>query len=396
MSGANDEADILSIYQPSQKEVDALQKENDQKVIDEFLAKETRKGTIFNLSDGLQFINGGMQTLVEDQFSKCFASHDVEKWSWNAYLLPAYLLGVFFRYGVLFPLRLFALVTGWITFLLGFVLVSFVFGANKKAREHYQRMLIRFLASVFVLSWSGVIKIHGTRPHRHANQVFVANHSSVIDVVILSQYMSFAVVGQKHPGMMGLIQDRVLGCLGGIWFQRNEAKDREKVARTIKEHINNENNNPLLIFPEGVCVNNEYVIMFKKGAFELGATVYPVAIKYNKLFVDAFWNSRTQTIWQHLFKLMTSWAVVCDVWFMEPQTKQPNETAEQFSERVKSMITRKAGLANVPWDGYLKYLRPNIRFTKNKQHAFAHGLSKRCAGSLKLSREIPTEDKKDI
>lgn len=40
------------------------------------------------------------------------------------------------------------------------------------------------------------------------------------------------------------------------------------------------------------------------------------------------------------------------------------------------MIARKAGLANVPWDGYLKYLRPNIRFTKNKQHAFAHGLSK--------------------
>lgn len=49
---------------------------------------------------------------------------------------------------------------------------------------------------------------------------------------------------------------------------------------SIKEHINNPNNNPLLIFPEGVCVNNEYVIMFKKGAFELGATVYPVAIKY--------------------------------------------------------------------------------------------------------------------
>lgn len=32
---------------------------------------------------------------------------------------------------------------------------------------------------------------------------------------------------------------------------------------------------------------------------------------------------------------MTSWAVVCDVWFLEPQTKQPNETPEQFSERVK-------------------------------------------------------------
>ena len=28
---------------------------------------------------------------------------------------------------------------------------------------------------------------------------------------------------------------------------------------------------PLLIFPEGTCVNNEYCVMFKRGAFDLGA-----------------------------------------------------------------------------------------------------------------------------
>ncbi|KAL8109687.1 hypothetical protein AgCh_025693 [Apium graveolens] len=28
------------------------------------------------------------------------------------------------------------------------------------------------------------------------------------------------------------------------------------------------------------------------GAFELGSTVCPIEIKYNKVFVDAFWNSR--------------------------------------------------------------------------------------------------------
>lgn len=32
--------------------------------------------------------------------------------------------------------------------------------------------------------------------------------------------------------------------------------------------------------------------MFKRGAFEVDAVVHPVAIKYNKIFVDAFWNSR--------------------------------------------------------------------------------------------------------
>ena len=29
-----------------------------------------------------------------------------------------------------------------------------------------------------------------------------------------------------------------------------------------------------------------------QGAFELGCAVCPIAIKYNKTFVDAFWNSR--------------------------------------------------------------------------------------------------------
>lgn len=43
-------------------------------------------------------------------------------------------------------------------------------------------------------------------------------------------------------------------------------------------------------------------------AFDLGAEVCPIAIKYNKQFVDAFWNSARPFHW-HLFDLMTSWAV---------------------------------------------------------------------------------------
>ena len=62
----------------------------------------------------------------------------------------------------------------------------------------------------------------------------------------------------------------------------------------MKEHIQKDDSTPLLVFPEGTCVNNEYTVMFKKGAFDLDATVCPVAIKYNKIFVDAFWNSRRQ------------------------------------------------------------------------------------------------------
>ena len=52
---------------------------------------------------------------------------------------------------------------------------------------------------------------------------------------------------------------------------------------------------------------------------------------------------------------MTSWAVVCDVYFLPPQQKRPDENAQQFAERVQHIIAQRAKLTVAPWDGYLKY-----------------------------------------
>lgn len=40
---------------------------------------------------------------------------------------------------------------------------------------------------------------------------------------------------------------------------------------------------PLLLFPEGTCVNNEYAVMFKRGAFDLDATIIPVGMCYDEV-----------------------------------------------------------------------------------------------------------------
>jgi glycerol-3-phosphate O-acyltransferase 3/4 len=79
------------------------------------------------------------------------------------------------------------------------------------------------------------------------------------------------------------------------------------------EHVRDPTATPLLVFPEGTCVNNEYTVMFKRGAFDLGVTVCPVAIKYNKIFVDAFWNSRRQAFTTYIvcFFLLFWLLVIC-------------------------------------------------------------------------------------
>lgn len=50
-------------------------------------------------------------------------------------------------------------------------------------------------------------------------------------------------------------------------------------------------------------------------------------------------------------KLMTSWAVVCDVHFLPPQTRRDDETAQQFAERCQvrtsNFVVRKTPCCNV-------------------------------------------------
>ena len=196
------------------------------------------------------------------------------------------------RYAVLFPIRLVGLLLGWLLFFLLFTPVHLLLKGHDKLRRSIERGLVEFQCSVFVASWTGVIKYHGPRPSRRPGQVFVANHTSMIDFIILEQMTAFAVIMQLHPGWVGFVQTQILDSLGCIWFNRAEASDRALVGQKLKRHVHNLEANPLLIFPEGTCVNNEFSVMFKKGAFELNCTVCPIAIKYNKIFVDAFWNSR--------------------------------------------------------------------------------------------------------
>eukprot|EP00475_Leptophrys_vorax_P030294 TRINITY_DN4527_c0_g1_i3.p1 TRINITY_DN4527_c0_g1~~TRINITY_DN4527_c0_g1_i3.p1 ORF type:complete len:366 (+),score=86.48 TRINITY_DN4527_c0_g1_i3:56-1153(+) len=318
-----------------QGEPNLLDQERIRMTIEANMIAKLKAPAAFELANVLPSIAQGVELIAQDDFSRCFRENPPEPWNWNAYLYVLWCLGVVFRYVILLPLRILSLLLGFILFAIGFATVRFVYKSDKHKRQSWERRLIRFLAGSFVFSWHGVIRYHGVIPKRAVNQIYVANHTSMIDLIILEQMNTFSAVGQKHPGWVGFLQNDVLGCLGCIWFNRNEQNDRKLTSTKIKEHIMNPDSNRLLIFPEGTCVNNEYCVQFKKGAFEFDATICPIAIKYNKTFVDAFWNSRRRPFHLHLYDLMRSWAVVCDVWYLDPQTRRQDETPIQFAARVK-------------------------------------------------------------
>ena len=65
-------------------------------------------------------------------------------------------------------------------------------------------------------------RYHGPRPVARPNHVWVCNHTSMIDYIILTAYSPFAVIMQLHPGWVGFLQTKVLNCLGCLWFNRTE------------------------------------------------------------------------------------------------------------------------------------------------------------------------------
>lgn len=327
------------------------------------------------LASSTEAIYEGMQVIAEDDFWKCFEKTKVIAWNFTPMLFLFWVVGVLIRYFVLFPIRVVILATGWFVFGSAMVLATALKPVlPAKPIDRFLRHMISCMSSCFVLTWSGVIRYHGHIPVPKSNQsnfVFVANHSSLIDVIVLQQCKCFSLVGQKHKGLVKFLQDVVLACLQCIWFDRGELKDRSIVGRKLQEHAKDPKRNPLLVFPEGTCVNNEHVIQFKKGVFELGVPIAPIAIKYNKLFVDPFWSSRDQSFAGHLFELMTSWCMICDVYFMEPTMRRDGESGEDFANRVRNMIAKKANVRAVDWDGYLKHFQPNERLINKRKDLYA-------------------------
>ncbi|XP_017005599.2 glycerol-3-phosphate acyltransferase 3 isoform X3 [Drosophila takahashii] len=220
---------------------------------------------------------------------------------------------------------------------------------------------------------SAVITYHN-EDNRPSSGICVANHTSPIDVLVLMCDSTYSLIGQRHGGFLGVLQRALARASPHIWFERGEAKDRHLVAERLKQHVSDPNNPPILIFPEGTCINNTSVMQFKKGSFEVGGVIYPVAIKYDPRFGDAFWNSAKYSMMQYLYMMMTSWAIVCDVWYLPPMYRQDGETAIDFANRVKSVIAKQGGLIDLVWDGQLKRMKPKKEWREIQQVEFANRL----------------------
>jgi len=85
-------------------------------------------------------------------------------------------------------------------------------------------MLHRILSRVF----SAIITFHNKEHRAKPGSICVANHTSPIDVIILSTDNVYSMIGQQHGGFTGMMQRAFSRASKHIWFDRSESKDRSK------------------------------------------------------------------------------------------------------------------------------------------------------------------------
>lgn len=335
----------------------------------------------FTLSDVFYFTKKGIENIVEDDVTQRFTSEELVSWNLltrtnnnfqyiSVRLTILWGVGVLVRYCILLPLRVTLATIGVSWLVIATSLVGFL--PNGRVKGWLSELVHLMCYRICARALSATIHYHNKPNKPKKGGICVANHTSPIDVVILANDGCYAMVGQVHGGLLGVIQRAMERSCPHIWFERAEMRDRHLVTQRLKDHANDKTKLPILIFPEGTCINNTSVMMFKKGSFEIGGTIYPVAIKYDPQFGDAFWNSSKYSMVSYLLRMMTSWAIVCNVWYMPPMTQKEGEDAVQFANRVKSAIAQQGGLVDLAWDGALKRARVKDSFKEQQQKMYSH------------------------
>ncbi|XP_068430089.1 glycerol-3-phosphate acyltransferase 3-like [Clinocottus analis] len=334
----------------------------------------------FSLSDAFYFYRRGLESIVDDQVTQRFSSEELDSWNLltrtnqhfryiSLRLTVIWGVGVFVRYCILFPLRITLAGIGLSLLVIGTSLVGLL--PESRGKTWLSELVHLSCYRICARGLSATVLYHSRENKPQKGGICVANHTTPIDVVILANDGCYAMVGQVHGGLMGVLQRSMVRSCPHIWFERSEMKDRHTVTSRLSAHVAAKTKLPILIFPEGTCVNNTSVMMFKKGSFEIGGTIYPVTIKYDARFGDAFWNSSKFNMVSYLLRTMTSWAIVVNVWYLPPMSRQHGEDAAQFANRVKSAIAHQGGLLDLAWDGGLKRGKVKDSFKEEQQKKYS-------------------------
>ncbi|XP_052335069.1 glycerol-3-phosphate acyltransferase 3-like isoform X2 [Oncorhynchus keta] len=227
-------------------------------------------GGDFTLSDCFYFYRRGIEDIVEDEVTQRFSSEELVSWNLltrtnidfqyiSLKLTMVWGLGVFIRYCILAPLRITLASIGLTWLVIGTTAVGFL--PNWRLKSWLSDWVHVMCYRICARGLSCTIHYYNKENRPRKGGICVANHTSPIDIVILCNDGCYAMVGQSHGGLMGVLQRAMARSCPHIWFERADMKDRHLVAKRLTDHVNDNTKLPILIFPEASsCLSTEFVV----------------------------------------------------------------------------------------------------------------------------------------
>ncbi|KAL3081795.1 hypothetical protein niasHS_012883 [Heterodera schachtii] len=137
----------------------------------------------------------------------------------------------------------------------------------------------------------------------------------------------FAMLRARLPACVGLYRPQGIVCIGQLVdeYQQQEFQFQTFVISRGWQGIRDS----MYFMKAGVeaIIEDEVTSRFK-----VNAPIYPIAMKYDSRFGDAFWNSSEQSYFRYLLQMITSWALICHVWYWPPMTKERYQWYTSFSD----------------------------------------------------------------
>ncbi|RHY32768.1 hypothetical protein DYB32_002265 [Aphanomyces invadans] len=198
------------------------------------------------------------------------------------------------------------------------------------------KWLIR--AVLFVLGYYYIPVTKPTKPSQVKPRVIVANHSTYIDGIFLAAYTHGSVAMMKEVADLPLIGP-VIRSLDPILIERRSEHGRKKALDDIREHMVNEAFPPLVIFPQGLTCNPNFITKFKKGAFTEGLPVQPVLLRYPYKHLDISWFPSVDIL-PLFFRHLCQFRMYLEVTYLEPYvpTSEEIENPDLYAENVRQVM----------------------------------------------------------
>lgn len=174
-------------------------------------------------------------------------------------------------------IRAIILILGLVIFLVPYITITFFIENTPKRAFWVRRQYVRFAKIVLGIS----AEVTG-EPH-DSNALYVCNHRSFADPLVLAEYVNAFVVAKAEVSNLPLIS-RGAEMTGLIYVKREDKNSRTAVREKIIEVLLSGQN--ILIYPEGTVNEKLDPLPYKKGTFieaaKQGIPVVPVVLEYKK------------------------------------------------------------------------------------------------------------------